>query len=269
MQDVALRRQMIENGESPELQKRVEIQKLNALLGYCEASSCRRRILLQYFGDEAVPCGNCDTCANPPKTFDGLVAAQKALSCIVRTGQRFGASYVIDVLLGEENDERIQKFGHNTLSTFGIGKDYSKKEWQSILRQLLSHNLIFADMNDHGGLKLTDPGAELLRGKGAIQLRFEEKPARGERKKSRSPAADITLENEADKELFHQLRALRLSIAREQNLPPYVIFHDRTLMEMALQKPAGIEEFSRIGGVGQSKLEKYGEIFLKTINPDA
>ncbi|PZO83868.1 MAG: DNA helicase RecQ, partial [Micavibrio aeruginosavorus] len=174
MQDVVLRRQMIENGDAPAEQKRLELQKLNALLSYCETAICRRRVLLRYFGDIGTDCGNCDTCLRPPKTFDGTVAAQKVLSCIYRTNQQFGTGYIIDVLLGED-DERIRKFGHDGLSTFGIGKEYSRQEWQSIIRQLLSHDFLYADMNAHGGLKITAQGAKFLKEKDDIRLRLDEK----------------------------------------------------------------------------------------------
>jgi ATP-dependent DNA helicase RecQ len=261
MQDVALRRQMIESGESPEAQKRLEMQKLNALLSYCETAICRRRVLLCYFGDTGEDCGNCDTCLRPPKTFDGTVAAQKVLSCIYRTNQMFGAAYIIDVLLGTE-DERIRKFGHDQISTFGIGAENSRKEWQGIIRQLLSHGLIYADMNAHGGLKMTAQGAQFLKDKTSLQLRLDEKaPARAMKGASRKLVVPM-LENETDQELFGRLKALRLSIAREQNIPPYVVFHDRTLIEIALKKPENIDEFSHISGVGKAKMEKYGELFL-------
>lgn len=263
MQDVVLRRQMIENGDAPDEQKRLEIQKLNALLSYCEAALCRRNVLLQYFGDEGSACGNCDTCLNPPKTFDGTTAAQKVLSCIYRTEQRFGAGYVIDVLLGGDG-ERIRNFGHDTISTFGIGAEHSKSEWQSIIRQILSHGLIYADMNAHGGLKITPQGMAFLKEKSDIQLRLDEKAKRPD-KGIRSSIA-VELEDEADRGLFAELKSLRLSIAREQNVPPYVVFHDKTLMEMALKRPANMDALAGIGGVGRSKLEKYGDAFLAVIN---
>ncbi len=264
MQDVVLRKQMIENGDSPDTQKRLELQKLNALLSYCEIATCRRQILLQYFGDQAEPCGNCDTCLYPPQTFDGSIAAQKVISCIYRTEQRFGANYIIDVLLGAD-DERIQKFGHDTLSTFGIGKEYSKKEWQGIIRQLLSYNLIYADMEAHGGLKITQQGVNFLKNKEPLSLRVEEKQATSLARGVRRSVDEVELESDADKELFAQLRALRLSIAREKNLPPYVIFHDRTLMDIALKRPTTLDALSVINGVGKSKLEKYGEAFLDVV----
>lgn len=263
MQDVALRRQMIEGGDSPELQKRLELQKLNALLGYCEVATCRRQVLLKYFGDTSESCGNCDTCLQPPKTFDGTVAMQKALSCIYRTGQMFGATYVIDVLLGEDN-ERIQKFEHHGLSTFGIGKEYTRKEWQGIIRQLLSRDLICTDENR--GLKITMEGSQALKDKQIVQFRLDEKVNLKASRKSAKAQTSVALENEGDKELFQTLKALRLSIAREHNLPPYVIFHDKTLMEMALRKPANLEDLGHVNGVGASKLEKYGQVFLEAIS---
>lgn len=267
MQDVVLRRQMIENGDAPEGQKRLEMQKLNALLSYCETAICRRRVLLQYFGDVAEDCGNCDTCLHPPKTFDGTMAAQKILSCIYRTNQMFGAGYIIDVLLGNE-DERIRKFEHDRLSTFGIGGEHSKKEWQSILRQLLSHGFLYADMNAHGGLKITSQGMQFLKNKESIRLRLDEKDVARSGKNAKNAPEMFVLDNDIDRELFGRLKALRLSIAREQNLPPYVVFHDKTLIDIALKKPANMEEFASISGVGQSKREKYGRLFLEVVNSE-
>lgn len=268
MQDVALRRQMIENGDSPEAQKRLELHKLNALLSYCEAPACRRRILLQYFGDAAEACGNCDTCIDPPATFDGTVAAQKVLSCIYRTEQRFGAGYIIDVLLGVE-DERIQRFGHDRISTFGIGKEYTRKEWQGVIRQLLSYDLLQADMNAHGGLKIMEAGLSFLKEKKEILLRLEDKAGPGSARKFQNRDADFALDSAADRELFDALRELRLRIAREKNLPPYVIFHDRTLMEIATKRPADLNGLSGISGVGKSKLDKYGALFLAAVRDAA
>lgn len=268
MQDVVLRRQMIEAGDAPEEQKRLELQKLNALLSYCETAVCRRRVLLRYFGDTAEDCGNCDTCLHPPQTFDGTVAAQKALSCIYRTNQMFGAAYIIDVLLGSD-DERIRRFGHDGLSTYGIGKEHSRQEWQSIIRQLLSHGFLYADMNAHGGLKITPQGSRFLKDKEFIRLRLDGKdPARSAKAARKGPEV-LVLDDAVDRELFARLKALRLSIAREQNLPPYVVFHDRTLIELALKKPVTMEEFAAIGGVGNSKLEKYGQPFLDAVNGKA
>jgi ATP-dependent DNA helicase RecQ len=261
MQDVVLQRQMIESGEAPEQQKRIERHKLNAFVSYCETAACRRQILLKYFGDQGEPCGNCDTCLTPPKTFDGTIAAQKALSCIYRTGQMFGAGYVIDVLLGKD-DDRIKKFGHDRISTFGVGKEFAMKEWQSIIRQLLSRSLLYVDHDAHGALKITQEGGAFIKEKQQIELRVDEQRAQ---KKAARAADTSTLQNEADEALFGKLRALRLEIAKAQNLPPYVIFHDKTLMDMVLIKPGSLDQMGLVNGVGRSKLEKYGTQFLAVI----
>ncbi len=268
MQDVVLRGQMIDGGDSPDEQKRLERQKLSAFLGYCEAATCRRKILLRYFEDDCEPCGNCDTCLKPPKTFDGTVQTQKVLSCIYRTNQMFGAAYLINVLLGHA-DERMRNFGHDKLSVFGIGAEHTLKEWQSIIRQILARGLVRADMEAHGGLKITPEGTRFLQEKETVELRFEEKTiGTSSRKSGRTPrksAADMQLEKADDKALFQKLRALRLLIAKKNSLPPYVIFHDKTLLEMALRRPGRLDELADIGGVGQSKLEKYGPAFLEAI----
>jgi len=263
MQDVALQNQMIEDGESPPQQKRIEHQKLNALLGYCEAATCRRQILLNYFGDAHAPCGNCDTCANPPKTFDATIPAQKIMSCIYRTGQRFGGKYIIDVLIGSTGDERISKFGHDNLSVFGIGTDLDPKQWQSIIRQLAAFGLIRTDMGSHGELKITDTGMAFLKDKSTIALRLDEKPADPIR--AAKAKTDALLDTDDDRSLLASLKAVRLSLAKAQNLPPYVIFHDKTLIEMVMRKPATIQDLAQISGVGSAKLEKYGAEFLHVL----
>ena len=264
MQDVALRRQMIEGSDSPDHQKRLEVQKLGALLGYCEAITCRRRILLNYFGDVSNDCGNCDTCLQPPRTFDGTVAVQKVLSCVYRTDQRFGAHYIIDVLMGAD-DKRIRDMGHDALSVFGIGTEYAKREWQAVIRQMLAHDILYADAEAYGGLIITPRGQAFLKDKETIQLRVDERP-RTKKTRDAAAAAGVVLDNDADQALFQKLRALRMTAARAQNLPPYVVFHDRTLMDMAAQKPGTLEALGHINGVGQSKLEKYGQMFLAVIN---
>ncbi len=265
MQDVVLQRQMIENSDMPEEQKRVVRHKLSALLSYCETLRCRRQVLLQYFGDNMEPCGNCDVCQTPPKTIDGTVAAQKLISCVYRTGQRFGAQYVIDVLLGKD-DERIRKFGHDEVSTFGIGTEYDRVAWQGIARQLVSQDLLFVDMDSHSELKITEQGAAFLKNKHTIALRLEEKPVRAKaRLAAKASVADAALATDADRDLLQILKTLRMEIAREQNLPPYVVFHDKTLIDMVMIKPVNIEQLAMVHGVGQSKLEKYGGMFLKAI----
>lgn len=265
LQDLTLLRQMIEGSDAPEEQKRIERQKLTAFLGYCESVTCRRQVLLRYFSDSGEPCGNCDTCTRPPKTFDGSIAAQKLLSCILRTGQMFGGGYVIDVLLGKTN-ERLEKFGHDTLSTFGIGTEHSTKEWQSLLRQLVARGYIYVDMDAHGGLKITQLGLDFLRDKPALQVRLDPKTLGGPSSKNAKKTDPIlNLETKEDQELFLNLKALRLSIAKEQNLPPYVVFHDKTLIEMIQRKPQNLNAISEIPGVGKSKLNKYGQLFLDAL----
>jgi ATP-dependent DNA helicase RecQ len=264
MQDAAMQRNFIDESNAPESQKIIEHQKLNALLGLCEAASCRRRIVLEYFGDSSEPCGNCDTCMSPPVTFDGTIAAQKALSCSYRTGQRFGVGYMVDVLLGK-SDERMERFGHDKISTFGIGTDLGRSEWQSIFRQLVALHLLTPDGTEYGGLKITPRGLAFLQKKEVLRLRKFTGKAKVEiagRSKSKSP---LVLDNESDQQLFEALRAARLKLAREQNVAPFVIFHDRTLRELVLQKPQSLFALSNISGVGEKKVERYGEIFLQVI----
>lgn len=265
LQDLALQRQMIENGDSAPEQKRIERQKLTAFLGYCETATCRRQVLLKYFDDNGEPCGNCDTCNRPPKTFEGTISAQKVLSCIYRTGQMFGSGYVIDVLLGNTN-ERIEKFGHTELSTFGIGAEHSSKEWQSLIRQLVACGFIYVDMDAHGGLKVTQAGSDFLKAKPSLQLRLDPKTTGGGGSTKRKTDPALTLQDESDKELFAALKELRMSIAKDQNVPPYVVFHDKTLIDMVMNKPKSLDELSNVPGVGQSKLNKYGQTFLDALN---
>ena len=264
LQDLVLQRQMIESSESNEEQKRIERQKLSAFLGFCETATCRRQVLLHYFDDHCEACNNCDTCLNPPKTFDATTAVKKAISCVYRTEQRFGTSYIIDVLLGK-NNERIQSFGHHTLSTYGIGKEHTQKEWQSFIRQIVARNFLYVDMDAHGGLKITNQGLSFLKSKENIQLRLEPKTTTSSSRSRREADPAISLDREEDLKLFAELKALRLSIAKEKNIPPYVVFHDKTLIYMAKNRPSTLDEMSLVPGVGQSKLNKYGEIFLKVI----
>ena len=265
MQDVVLQRQMLEEGNSDEAQKRIERHKLNALLGYCETGQCRRQMLLSYFGDEGAPCNNCDTCNAPPAMFDATIPVQKLLSCVYRTGQRFGAGYVIDVLLGNEGDERIARLGHNNLSVFGIGKEHDKHDWQTIIRQLVSRNMLMADLEGHGGLSITQEGMALLKDRANITLRLDERAKTKSVTRSLRDAASLELDNDDDKALFAKLKDLRLSLAKEQGVPPYIIFHDKTLAEMARIRPATLAQMGHVGGVGQSKLERYGDAFLTAI----
>jgi ATP-dependent DNA helicase RecQ len=261
LNDAAMQRNFIDDSNAPDVQKRIEHQKLNALLGLCEAARCRRQVLLEYFGDSCPPCGNCDNCQTPPETFDGTVAAQKAISCVYRTGQRFGVSYLVDVLLGKA-DERMVNAGHDRISTFGIGKEFTKTEWQSIYRQLVAQNLLGVNMAEHGGVFITEQGRVFLKDRGTLLLRRHAGKKEGFAKLR---GKSNILDNEMDDALFDALKKTRMSIARAQNVPPYVIFHDRTLKEMAVQKPFSYAELARIPGVGEKKMEKYGDIFLSVI----
>jgi ATP-dependent DNA helicase RecQ len=249
----------------------MERQKLDALLGLAETAGCRRRVLLSYFGDHGEPCGNCDTCAEPPKLFDGTIAAQKALSCIYRTGERFGQAYVVDVLLGVEND-RIAQFGHDRISTFGIGREHDSRTWRAVLRQLITLRLVDVDFAGHGGLSIAPAGRDFLRDKPTLMLRVPKAPrARsgkdGRDKVRRSEAQSAVAD--ADRELFQALRQKRMEIARAQNVPPYVIFHDKTLIELAAARPASRAEMANVPGVGEAKLDRYGPAFLAVIAEQA
>jgi ATP-dependent DNA helicase RecQ len=219
-------------------------------------------VLLSYFGDECEPCGNCDTCAEPPILFDGTIAAQKALSCIYRTGERFGQAYIADVLLGVEN-ERIAGFGHDRISTFGIGTEHDNRTWRAILRQLIALRLINVDLAGHGGLSIAPAGREFLRDKPALMLRSPRPPRARRGRVVRSGAESAIAE--ADRALFAALRQKRLEIARAQNVPPYVIFHDKTLIELAAARPASRREMAEVPGVGEAKLDRYGPAFLSVI----
>ncbi|MBL8580072.1 MAG: DNA helicase RecQ [Mesorhizobium sp.] len=260
--DIALRSRFIEESDAPDERKRMERQKLDALLGLAETADCRRRVLLSYFGDRCAPCGNCDTCTEPPKLFDGTIAAQKALSCIYRTGERFGAAYVVDVLLGATND-RITQFGHDRISTFGIGTEHDNRTWRAILRQLIALRLIDVDFAGHGGLSISEAGGDFLRDKPTLMLRVPS-AARARRDKVRRSEAQSAI-SEADRELFQALRQKRVEIARAQNVPPYVIFHDKTLIELAAARPSSRKEMADVPGVGEAKLDRYGPAFLAVI----
>ena len=260
--DAALLRNFIETSNSPANQKRIEHHKLNALLGFCEATCCRRQILLQYFDDHCKPCNNCDTCLTNPETFDGTTAALKAISCVYRSNQRFGVNYLIDILLGVETD-RIINFGHDNISTFGIGNEYSRKEWQSIFRQLIAQNLLMVDVVGHGSIKITSDGFKFLKEKNTLNLRKYSKKITAKKATQKKTIHSIT--NEDDQNLFTALKNKRTELAKTQNVPPYIIFHDKTLIEFAIQKPLDTETMSTITGVGQKKIELYGEEFLNVI----
>ena len=261
-EDIALRSRFIEESDAPDLRKRMERQKLDALLGLAETAGCRRQVLLSYFGDHCGPCGNCDTCTEPPRLFDGTIAAQKALSCIYRTGERFGQAYIVDVLLGVEND-RIAQFGHDRISTFGIGTEHDNRTWRAILRQLIALRLVDVDLAGHGGLSIAPAGRDFLRDKPTLMLRVPAPPRARRAKVARSAAQ--TAIADADRDLFQALRQKRLDMARTQNVPPYVIFHDKTLIELAAARPSSRAEMANVPGVGEAKLDRYGPAFLAVI----
>ncbi|MCG6114000.1 MAG: DNA helicase RecQ [Mesorhizobium sp.] len=260
--DIALRSRFIEESDAPDQRKRLERQKLDALLGLVETASCRRQALLSYFGDACDPCGNCDTCAQPPKLFEGTIAAQKALSCIYRTGERFGQAYIVDVLLGVDND-RIKQSGHDRVSTYGIGTEHDNRTWRAILRQLIAQRFISVDLAGHGGLSIAPNGRDFLRDKPTLMLRVPAPPRARRDKVARSAAVSAIADG--DRNLFEALRQKRTEIARTQNLPPYVIFHDKTLIELAAARPTSRAEMANVPGVGDAKLDRYGPAFLSVI----
>jgi ATP-dependent DNA helicase RecQ len=264
LQDVITLRQMLETSESDDAHKRVERHKLDAMLGLCELTTCRRQALLAYFSEILdQPCGNCDNCLTPPETWDASIPAQKALSCVHRTGQRFGVNYLIDVLMGK-TDERIQRFGHDAITTFGIGRDLTTPEWRGIYRQLIARGLLAVDLEGHGALRLSDTCRAVLRGEESLWLRRELKPSRSKKTKTaRGAASPFT--GERDQSLWEALRVLRRKLAEKQGVPPYVVFHDATLAEMVALRPQSLSEFAHISGVGERKLAAYGEQFVGVI----
>lgn len=265
LNDVALQRNFIEESNADENQKRIERQKLNSLLGLCETTNCRRQVLLEYFGDKCDACNNCDTCLNKVESFDGTIAAQKAISAVYRTDQRFGVAYLIDVLLGEEND-RIKNFRHNQLSVYGIGLEFNKQEWQSIFRQLVAFGLLKVDLAGHGGLQITDAGRKFLQEKSAIQFRkYIKKEKIKTAAKTKTKKAVLELSGDLENDLFSKLKSKRRQIALEQKVPPYMVFHDKTLIEMAKLKPKSLAEMSKISGVGEAKIKSYGKVFLDVV----
>ncbi len=267
LDDVVKLRRMIQGGEGEEAYKRLAGQKLNAMLGLCETVRCRRQSLLAYFGEEHPGnCGGCDNCLQPPKTWDATVAAQKALSCIYRTGQRFGAGHLIDLLMGKETEKAAQ-FGHTWLSVFGVGKELEKRNWDSVFRQLVAGDYIEVDLDGYGTFKLNPKSWSVLKEGQKVWLREDPAPRKAKRdsRKGKSPARPPAAWDGRESSLFEALRSLRASLAKEQNLPPYVVFHDSTLREMAAQRPSNLNEFTQISGVGETKLKRYGPAFLEVL----
>lgn len=260
LQDVIMLRQMMENSDADEQHKRVEHHKLEAMLGFSELTTCRRQALLKYFDDHLEhACGNCDTCLSPVETWDATEIAQKALSTVYRTGQRFGVNYLIDVLLGKST-ERTQSFGHQQLAVFGLGKELDQKQWRGIFRQLIARNLLAVDVEGHGGLHLTEQCRPYLRAEQTLMLRKEVKKLKKTSAKNRQ-----SMVKESEQKLWDALRDCRRKLADTQEIPPYRIFHDATLMEMVSHLPLNHEQFARISGVGEHKLEAYADDFLQVL----
>ena len=260
--DIRLRRSQIDEGLAPPERRTADHARLNALLGLAETHGCRRAALLRYFGEEADSCGNCDTCAAPPETFDGTEAVRKALSAILRTGEYFGAGHVIDVLTGNETD-KVRARGHDGLPTFGVGRDLSRQAWQGVFRQMMGLDLIRPDPERHGGLRMTEAAHPILRGEETITLRRDMLTG-----KTRRPTARALVSDE-DAPLLSALKAKRRALAEAAKVPAYIVFNDRTLIEMAEQRPATLDAMAGITGVGAKKLEQYGTAFLEVITGEA
>ncbi|WP_461208536.1 DNA helicase RecQ [Desulfocurvus sp. DL9XJH121] len=263
LQDMAVLRSMIDSGEADEDRKRIEHHKLNALFAFLETAGCRRQSLLAYFGERREPCGNCDNCLHPVATWDGTVAAQKALSNIYRTGQRFGAGHLAAVLTGR-TDERILRFGHDQVSTHGIGTELNLEEWKSVYRQLAGAGLLSVDMERWGALTLNEDSWAVLRGEREVRLRTDPTLPRAASAK-RGKAAAAAPEDAEARALFDALRELRLSISKERSVPPYAIFPDRTLMEMVRYRPEDLDGLGLLSGVGRVKLQRFGQAFVDAL----
>jgi len=269
MGDIRLRRLQIDDSDSSDEQKRVDRQRLNALVSLCESPRCRRQTLLAYFGETTERCGNCDFCCDGAEVIDGTIAAQKALSAIVRTGARFGTEHLTNVLLGE-NTEAVEKFGHDCLPTFGVGKEFGRKEWRAIFRQLHGAGIIALDITGYGTWSLTDAGRQVLKGAAQVPLRKDTlRPATRKSARAAANAAALADGSSDDAALFEALRRRRSELARQQRVAAYVVFADKTLIDMARRKPSTAAEMSAVHGVGEAKLRQYGAIFLEVIRAHA
>lgn len=265
LQDIRMRRMFIEDEESGPERKRREHKRLDTLVGYCEAPECRRRSLLAYFGEEIDACGNCDVCINPVEMADGTELGKKVLAAVDGSGQLYGSAHIVDILRGMQS-EKLLKAGHDRLAAYGSGADMRKPEWQSIIRQLVSAGFLRLDVQGYGGLAITPKGQDLVRGEESFRYRQDTlKKSRAAKRRASDLAADADLP-EADTKLLTELRALRLSFAKERGVPAYVVFTDRTLVDMARRKPVTIDQFAEVHGVGAAKLRDFAEPFLKTIS---
>ena len=261
MDDIRLRRLQIDDGDAGEEQKRIERQRLNALVALAEAPKCRRQTLLAYFGDSSEPCGNCDLCEGGVTLFDGTVEAQKALSAILRTGERFGMEHLIAILRGDAN-EKVARFRHDELPTFGVGQDRSAREWRSIFRQLYALGIATVDLSEFGAWRVGPEGRAALKGEEPVMLRLDPiRESRGRRDKK----APAPISADVDRGLLEALKDKRRELAQAQGVPAYVVFADRSLIDMAARKPASLEAFADVHGVGAAKLERYGETFLEVV----
>jgi ATP-dependent DNA helicase RecQ len=257
-EDIRLRRSQIDEGLAPPERRAADHARLNALLGLAEALTCRRQSLLTYFEEESPPCGNCDLCDSPVEVFDGTTAVRKALSAILRTNETYGAGHLIDILYGNETD-RVREKHHDSLSVFGCGKEYSKRQWQAVFRQMMGHDLVRPDPERHGALRMTEAALPVLKGEAQISLRKDTIKSA-----ERRPAVKALVSDE-DAPLLSALKAKRRALAEAQKVPAYVVFNDKTLIEMAETRPATLDQMARIGGVGAKKLERYGDAFLEVI----
>ncbi len=261
--DIRLRRSQIDEGLAPPERRAADHARLNTLLGLAEARRCRRQVLLGYFGETADPCGNCDLCASPPEIIDGTQAVRKALSAILRSGENFGAGHLIDILTGNSTD-KVNARRHDQLPTFGVGREFSRSEWQAIFRQMMGHDLVRPDPDRHGALRMTEIARPILRGEASIELRRDTV-----KQASASRPAAKALVSEENAPLLSALKSKRRELAEAARVPAYVIFTDRTLIEMAETRPVTLDEMARISGVGAKKLERYGAAFLQIIRGDA
>ncbi len=271
MADIRLRRMQIDDGEASEEQKRVDRQRLTALVSLCESPRCRRQTLLAYFAETAEPCGNCDFCCDGAQLIDGTIAAQKALSAMIRTGERFGTEHLTNVLVGERS-EAVEKFGHHRLPTFGVGREHDRKQWRSIFRQLHGAGIIALDITGYGTWRMTDAGRRVLKGADKFTLRKDVLKAGRKAARAAANAANAAVLDDGapgDPALFEALRRRRLELARAQQVAAYVVFPDKTLLDMAKRKPQSLIEMAAVHGVGEAKLRQYGEEFLDVIRGHA
>jgi ATP-dependent DNA helicase RecQ len=262
--DVVQHRRLIDMSDASDDYKRVSVAKLDALLGLCETAGCRRVRLLDYFGESSTPCGNCDTCLAPPETYDATSAAQKAMSAIYRTGQRFGAVHLIDVLRGKPGP-RIARWEHDRLSVFGCGEDVGETAWRGVFRQLVAMGLVRVDHESHGALKLTEASRPVLKGSERVWMRRAIERVRTTRRRNHAGSAAEADLSAADSALLDRLKAWRLAESRTQSVPAYVILHDKTLREIARLRPPDLASLGRIAGIGAAKLERYGAALVELV----